>query len=72
MNVDNSNQLRLESVDQVWFFLQIQTDNIYLGLTILPLFILKIIWKNFFVEKGIYTLSCNNVVLEKWKKEKAK
>ena len=70
MNVDNSNQLRLESVDQVWFFLQIQTDNIYLGLTILPLFILKIIWKNFFVEKGIYTLGCNNVVLEKWKRKK--
>ena len=55
MNVDNSNQFLLESVDQVWFFLQIQTDNIYLGLTILSLFILKIIWKNFFVEKGIYT-----------------
>ena len=56
MNLENSNQLWLESVDQVRLILfALYNRTIFTRVwLILPLFIIEIIWKNFFVEKGIY------------------
>ena len=71
MNVDNSNQLRLESVDQVWFFLQIQNGQYLPGSDYTPSFY-SIYSEKISSLKKAFIPSCNNVVLEKWKKEKAK
>ena len=56
MNLENSNQLWLESVDQVRLILfAVYKRTIFTRVwLILPLFIIEIIWKNFFAEKGIY------------------
>ena len=56
MNLENSNQLWLESVHQVRLILfALYKRTIFTRVwLILPLFIIEIIWKNFFVEKGIY------------------
>ena len=54
MNLENSNQLWLESVDQVRLILfALYKRTIFTRVwLILPLFIIEIIWKNVFVEKA--------------------
>ena len=54
MNLENSNQLWLESVDQVRLILfALYKRTIFTRVwLILPLFIIEIIWKNFFVMGG--------------------